>query len=77
MATPARRPAKVLGRQVAEQRARLGLSRPGLAAKLGIDRTYLWRIETGATLPGSGLIFRLADFFGITVDELRGRKRAA
>ena len=79
MAASAKRTAKIIGRQVTAHRGRLGLSRPGMADRLGIDRTYLWRIEKGLARPSGVLEDRMVDLFGITVDELRNplAKRAA
>jgi transcriptional regulator with XRE-family HTH domain len=78
MATSAERRAKFTGRRVAAQRKLLGLSVPDCAGRLGIDRTYLWRIEEGRVTPSLDLLERMAAFFGVTLDELRRpRARAA
>lgn len=66
-----KRTARTIGKQVAAHRARLGLTRPALAAKMDIDRTHVWRIEQGETLPSLDLLDRLARLFGVTLDELR------
>lgn len=73
MASPTNREAGVVGKAVAAHRARMGFSRPGLARKLGLDRTYLWRIERGAVLPSLRVLDDLCALFGVSLDELRGR----
>jgi transcriptional regulator with XRE-family HTH domain len=75
MATPAKLNPKVVGKRVAEHRERLKLSRPELAARLSVDRTHVWRIEAGRTLPSLPLLDRLARLFGVTLDDLRTRKQ--
>lgn len=75
MATPAKLNPKVVGKRVAEHRERLKLSRPELAARLSVDRTHVWRIEAGRTLPSLPLLDRLARLFGVTLDDLRSRQQ--
>ena len=60
-----------VGREVAAHRERRGWSRPELAAKLGIDRTHVWRIEQGETLPSLDLLDSIASLFGVTLNDLR------
>ena len=71
MATSTKRTAKIVGRQVERLRTQRGLTRPGLAARLGVDRTHVWRIETGETLPSLALLDKMAGLFGVTLDALR------
>lgn len=77
MATPTKLNPKVIGKRVEAHRLRLGWSRPELAAKLSIDRTHVWRIEAGQTLPSLPLLDRLAGLFDVTLDDLRSRKQPA
>jgi transcriptional regulator with XRE-family HTH domain len=77
MATSTKRTAKVVGRQVERLRNDAKLTRPALARKLGVNRTHVWRIETGGTLPSLDLLDRMARLFDVTLDELRGRVEAA
>jgi transcriptional regulator with XRE-family HTH domain len=72
-----KRKAKVIGKQVASQRARLGLTGPQLARRLKVHRTHVWRIEEGETLPSLDLLDEMARLFGVGLDELRGRGEVA
>jgi transcriptional regulator with XRE-family HTH domain len=77
MATSTKRTARIVGKQVARLRDREGWTRPELATKLKIDRTHVWRIEAGETLPSLDLLDRMSALFGVSLDELRGRSEAA
>ena len=42
-----------------------------VARKAGISKTYLWELERGrADSPSALVLERLADLFGVTMDEL-------
>jgi transcriptional regulator with XRE-family HTH domain len=43
--------AKAVGAQVRDGRKAAGMSRPALAHKVGLDRSHVWRIEKGETIP--------------------------
>lgn len=43
----------------------------------GIDQRTLSNYETGKTQPDSEALIKLADFFGVTIDYLVGRKTRA
>ncbi|MFF7356418.1 helix-turn-helix domain-containing protein [Streptomyces filipinensis] len=62
-----------LGRRLAAQRARLGLTRRQTAARAGMAVGYLRYLEEhpGAA-PGSGVLHRLAEVLETTVKELTG-----
>jgi transcriptional regulator with XRE-family HTH domain len=77
MEASTKRTARVIGKQVAAQRARRGWTRPELADRLDIDRTHVWRIEKGEALPSLDLLDRMSRLFGVGLDELRGRAEAA
>ena len=47
-----------------------GLSQEDLAEKLGVSRQSVSKWETGQSVPDLDKIIRLADLFGVTVDEL-------
>jgi transcriptional regulator with XRE-family HTH domain len=51
---------QVLGRNVRMRRRELGLTQEALAARVGIDRTYVSGIERGRRNPSLGLILSLA-----------------
>ncbi|HEY3368265.1 MAG TPA: helix-turn-helix transcriptional regulator [Symbiobacteriaceae bacterium] len=56
-----------------ELRKAAGLSQEELAERLGIIRSRLGNYELGDREPEFALMNRIADFFGITLDELVGR----
>src|SRR5262245_63295554 len=58
-------------RAVREER---GLTQEGLAAKAGISREYLARLETGRQDPRISVMTRLAQALGTSVDELLSAK---
>lgn len=62
------------GTRVRELRKAEGLSQRALAGRVGMDFTYLSKIESGgvdpALYPSEALIRRLADVLGAEVDEL-------
>lgn len=61
------------GEMLKEQREARGKTIRGLAAETGIQATNLSRWERGAVLPNIDFCVRLADYYGITIDELIGR----
>src|SRR5689334_9674954 len=75
-----------LGRRLAEQRERCGLSQAGTADRASMAVSYLEYLETSASAdPGPDVLIRLADALGTTAAALRGgglglppgRRRAA
>ena len=77
MAASTKRKDRITGKRVAAHRERLGLSRPALAKKLGVDRTHVWRIEEGEAPPSLHLLEQMAALFGVTLDELRNPRAEA
>jgi len=66
-----RSPAHVaLGRAIAAARRRRRLSQGQLAARAGMDRTFLGGIERGAQNPSFGKLLRIADALGVAPSEL-------
>jgi len=53
-----------------EQRTERGMSQVEVAAALGVSRQTVIAIETGRYSPSLPLAFRIARFFGSTVDEM-------
>lgn len=51
-------------------RTKANMKKQELADQLGIHQDYVSMIERGARRPGFNLAKRMADLFGITVDEL-------
>jgi putative transcriptional regulator len=56
--------------RVRDQRSQRGLSQAELAAALGVSRQTVISIENGRYLPSPPLAFRIARFFGLTVDKM-------
>lgn len=53
-------------------RTQKNISRPALAAAIGLPRTAIEKFETGRQTPTQEQLKRLADYFGMTVAELKG-----
>lgn len=62
---------KALGQNVRRLRIALGLTQEELAAKVGISRVHLNRIENGVQTPSLEISFGLADALGVELDSLR------
>jgi len=60
----------IVDNRVRELRTRQGLSQAEIAAELGVSRQTVIAIESGRYSPSLPLAFRIARFFGLTVDEL-------
>ena len=65
-----------LGKRIAEQRKRLGLTQDQLAEKLGVTAQAVSKWENEQSCPDISILPRLADIFGISVDALLGREEA-
>ncbi|MDE2078662.1 MAG: helix-turn-helix transcriptional regulator [Burkholderiales bacterium] len=63
-------PKKQFGQRIKDLRAERGLNQEELAEKVGVFRTYMSRIETGAANPTLTMIYALADALGVSVIEL-------
>ena len=55
-----------------EFRMRRNLSQGQLAMQVGVDRSYITRIEQGRRTPAVGVLLRLAAFLGCAIDDLIG-----
>lgn len=62
---------RALGANVSKLRRAKGLTQVQLAEKLGISEVMLNRIERGKSLPGTILLYGLADELGVKADDLR------
>lgn len=51
------------------------LSRHALAELCGLSRNVIGMYERGEKVPSVGALVRLADYFGVSVDDLLGRKK--
>lgn len=63
-----------IGTIIASNRKRLGLTQDGLAQQLGVTNQAVSKWELDQSCPDILLLPRIADIFGITVDELFGRE---
>ena len=59
-----------LGEKICTLRTGKGLSQEDLAAKLEVSRQSVSKWETGQSVPDLEKIIKLADLFGVNVDEL-------
>lgn len=62
-----------IGQKILELRKQKGIKQEDLAAELGVTAAAVSKWENGYTLPDILMLCALADFFGITTDELLGR----
>jgi transcriptional regulator with XRE-family HTH domain len=65
---------QTLGKRIAENRKRLGLTQDGLAEQLGLTAQAVSKWENDQSCPDITMLPRLAEIFGITTDELLGRE---
>lgn len=61
---------QVFGKRVREIRKERGLSQVELAAKVGIDRSYMGFLERGERNPSLEVIAKIAEALNVTPDEL-------
>ena len=62
-----------VGRKILELRKQKDITQEELAAELGVTAAAVSKWENGYTLPDILMLCALADFFGVTTDELLGR----
>jgi len=62
--------ASMIGRRIAEARAKAGASRLDLAYHARVDPTNLGRYETGKALPNLATLVRLAETLGVDPGSL-------
>lgn len=63
-----------LGENIKRKRAERDLDQQELAAKIGVSKSHICRIEKGSITPSLEVITKLADTLRCSVDELLGRK---
>ena len=66
---------KNYGTEIKTHREKLGISKLELSKKIGTSHQNIGRWESGKTIPNIDFCVKLADFFGISLDELIGRDR--
>lgn len=64
-----------LGNKINELRRSKNITQEALAAELGVTAAAVSKWEKGYTLPDILMLCALADYFGVTTDELLGRCR--
>lgn len=63
----------VLGKNIKRLRKRHGIKQAVLASALNIGRQTVSAYECGITLPDIFILVEIADYFGVTLDQLAGR----
>lgn len=63
-----------LTERMKELRKEKKLRQEDIAAELGIGITTYCRYELGMREPGASLLWRMADYYGVSVDYLLGRR---
>lgn len=61
-----------MARRIEQLRTEKGLSRPALSAALGLPRMAVEKFETGRQTPTQEQQEKLASYFGVTLQYLRG-----
>ena len=64
-----------LGKNIFELRRARGVTQEELAGELGVTAAAVSKWEKGSTLPDVLMVCALADWFGVTTDQLLGRVR--
>lgn len=59
-----------IGRTIARERHRTGITQEALAAHLGVSKAAVSKWELGQSLPDISLLPRIAAYFSLTLDEL-------
>lgn len=57
-----------------QNREERGLNPHELAKALGVNHQNIYRWESGTVLPGIEMCVKIADYYGISLDDLIGRK---
>ncbi len=63
----------VIGKNIKRLRRQQEIKQTVLASELNIGRQTLSAYERGVTLPDILSLIRIADYFGVSLDELTGR----
>lgn len=64
-----------LGKNICELRRAKGVTQEELAAELGVTAAAVSKWEKGNTLPDVLMLCNIADWFGVTTDQLLGRRK--
>ena len=63
------------GEAIREQREKLGLTQSMVAKKINTSHQNISRWESGKILPSIDFCVKLADLYGVSLDELIGREK--
>lgn len=63
-----------IAQRIEQLRIQKGLSRPALSAALGLPRMAIEKFETGRQTPTQDQQKKLADYFGVSLPDLRGEE---
>lgn len=63
------------GEVLKEHREKLGLSQSAVAKKINTSHQNISRWESGKILPSIDFCIKLADLYGISLDDLVGREK--
>ena len=61
------------GEVIKDLRIKMGLTQKELAEKLGVEQSTIGMLESNRRKASTELVEKLADFFGVTTDEILGR----
>ena len=61
-----------ISQRIEELRSRKGISRPAMAAALGFPKISIEKFETGRLTPNQEQQKKMAEYFGVSVEYLRG-----
>lgn len=64
---------EVFSRNIRALRAMRGWTLEYVAGRVGVSTKQIWKYERGIDQAGYDVLSRLADLFGVSVDELLGR----
>lgn len=59
-----------MGKHIYALRVNKNMTRAELARQCNVTKQYIWLIETGKRDPGLKLAIRIADVFGVTLNDL-------
>ncbi len=65
---------EILGNRLQELRKKSGLSQEAFAVKLGVSRQAVSKWECGASLPDTDNLITISNLYGVSLDELVGKK---
>ncbi len=68
--------ASAIGRRISQRRESARDSKSAASRVTGIARLRIWRIEVGKQMADAEDLWRLADHYGCSIDDLIGRARA-